>query len=136
MLSTSRSPDDLAAELVPDAALVWCEIIDAVARTAGGVSQEWKPSKSGFGWMCLLRHRGRTLLYLTPDQGWIRVAVVLGERAVALALESGLPEWLKELIREARPYAEGRGIRFRIDTPADVALVRDLVALKLTPRPG
>jgi hypothetical protein len=134
MRSTTRSPDDLAAELGPDAAVVWGEIIDGVARTAGGVSQEWKRSKSGFGWMCLLRRRNRTLLYLTPAQGRIRVAVVLGERAAALALESGLPEWLKELVREARPYAEGRGIRFRVESPADVALVRELVALKLAPK--
>ena len=134
MRSTSRSPEDLAAELGPEAALVWREVVDAAARTAGGVSQEWKPSKSDSGWMCLLSHGNRTLLYLTPDQGRIRVALVLGERAAALALESGLPEWLKELIREARPYAEGRGIRFRIDSPADVALVRELVSLKLAPR--
>jgi hypothetical protein len=42
-----------------------------------------------------------------------------------------LPEWLKELIREARPCAEGRAIRFRVDSPADVTLVRELVALML-----
>jgi hypothetical protein len=130
MRSIAGSHEDLAAELGEGAALVWREIIDAVARTAGGVSQEWKRSRSDFGWMCLLRHGSRTLLYLTPDEGRIRVAVVLGERAVALALDSGLADWMKELIREAKPYAEGRGIRFSVDSPADVPFVRDLVAFK------
>jgi len=57
---------------------------------------------------------------MTPEKRTIRVAIVLGERAVALALASGIPESIKTLIKEARPYAEGRGIRFPVSSAADV----------------
>jgi hypothetical protein len=49
---------------------------------------------------------------LTPEKGAVRVAVVLGERAAALALACDLPEPIKTMVREAKPYAEGWGIRF------------------------
>ena len=39
----------------------------------------------------------------------------------------------KALLREARPYAEGRGIRFPATSAADVAAVLDRVALKTAP---
>jgi len=84
--------------------------------------------------MCLLKQKKRTLLYLTPEKDAVRVAIVLGERAVALALASGLPEEIKVLIRKAPPYVEGRGIRFPICSANDVPIVSDLVAIKTLPR--
>lgn len=124
---------DLSATLGP-ALDVWREILAAVSERFGPVVPEWKPSKSGFGRMCLLRQKKRTLLYLTPEDGQVQVAIVLGERAAADALAGRLPEAIKELIREARPYAEGRGIRFPVSSLADVAVVAELVGFKMAPR--
>jgi hypothetical protein len=112
----------------------WDGIIAALAETYGAIDQEWKPSKATFGWICLLKHKKKTLLYLTPEKEMIRVAIVLGERAAALAMASGLPKNIKALIEAARPYAEGRGIRFPVDTTAEVPIVNDLVAIKTTPK--
>ncbi len=74
------------------------------------------------------------LLCLTPEKERIWAAIVLGERAVALALASELPEDVKVLIREARPYAEGRGIPFPASSTADALIVSDLVVIKTTLR--
>ena len=104
----------------------------ALAGTYGPIDLEWKPSKSDFGSMCLLKHKKRTLLYLTPEKNSIRVAVVLGERAVAVALDSRLPKAVKTMLQEAKPYAEGRGIRFSVNGAADLAVVEKLVAIKVT----
>ena len=123
----------VASELGP-AQKVWDGIIGALAETYGAIDKEWRPSKANFGWMCLLKHKKRTLLYLTPEKETILVAIVLGERAVALARASELPENIKALIEEARPYAEGRGIRFPVGSPADVPVVTELVAIKTTPK--
>jgi hypothetical protein len=64
--------------------------------------------------ICLLQHKNRTPLYLTPDQEKITIAIVLGDRAYALAIASSLPAAIKKMFSEARPYAEGRGIRFTL----------------------
>ncbi len=110
----------------------WDAIVAAVEEAHGPLASMWKPSKAGFGWWCALKKGKRTVVYLTPEDGAVRVAVVLGERAVARALDSALPEAIKTLIREARPYVEGRGIRFEVRTPAEVGVVTELVAIKMS----
>ena len=61
-------------------------------------------------------------------------AIVLGDRAVAIALASGLEEKFKNLLREARPYVEGRGIRFDVISADDVLSVVELIRIKATPK--
>jgi uncharacterized protein DUF3788 len=109
----------------------WDAIHEALTARCGTLDPEWKPSKSEFGWMCALKQGKRTVVYLTPEAGAVRVAVVLGERAAKNALASGLPKGIKTLIEEARPYAEGRGIRFPVSSVAEVAVVTDLIAIKM-----
>lgn len=115
------------------AMLVWDAVVETLNGAYTPLVQEWKASKSDFGWMCLLKHRGRTLVYLTPEKRAVLIAVVLGERAVATALRSDLPEDIRHLITEARAYAEGRGIRFAITSRSRVSVVAKLVAIKTQP---
>jgi hypothetical protein len=116
------------------AGAVWSAIIRAVEEKFVPLDQEWKPSKLGFGRVCLLQHKKRTLLYLTPDKGQVLVAVVLGERAYQLAMASSLPAAIKTMLSEAKPYAEGRGIRFPVNSVSDVPVVATLVEIKTTPK--
>jgi hypothetical protein len=74
------------------------------------------------------------LLYLTPEKENVRVAIVLGERAYDLAMASTLPAAIKKMFSEARPYAEGRGIRFSVSAPSDISTVQMLVEIKTTPK--
>ena len=130
----SKAPSEraLASEL-GTAQDLWKAIIAALTGKYGPIDLEWKPSKGDFGWMCLLKYKKRTLLYLTPERNSIRVAVVLGERAVGVALASRLPKAIKTMLQEAKPYTEGRGIRFPVSSPADLPVVEELVAIKTTP---
>ena len=84
--------------------------------------------------MCLLKHKKRTLLYLTPGKETITVAIVLGERAYGLAMASSLPAAIKKMFLEAKPYAEGRGIRFMVSSPSDISTIRKLVKIKMAPK--
>jgi hypothetical protein len=114
--------------------ILWSEIVQAVEGAASPLDTEWKPSKTEFGRLCLLQHKKRTLLYLTPEKETVRVAIVLGERAYGLAMASSLPAAIKKMLSEARPYAEGRGIRFAVSSPSDVSTVKKLVEIKTTPK--
>lgn len=71
---------------------------------------------------------------MLPEDGVMQVAVVLGERAVGIALASELVEKIKALILDARQYAEGRGIRFEVRSASDVSSVLQLVRIKITPK--
>ncbi len=133
----AKTPSDTELAACLGAALpTWQAIVRSVGEQVGPIEAEWRPSKLDFGRVCLLKQKKRTLLYLTPEPGAVRVAVVLGERALALALAGGLPEGITTMFREARRYAEGTGIRFLVPGDADVATVRELVAIKTMPAPA
>jgi hypothetical protein len=113
---------------------LWSGIVHVVEDIVSPLNAEWKPSKTEFGRMCLLQHKKRTLLYLTPEKEKVRVAIVLGERAYGLAMASTLPAGIKKMFSEARPYAEGRGIRFSVSSLSDVSTIKKLVEIKTTPK--
>jgi len=49
-------------------------------------------------------------------------------------LASALLTAIKELFKQAKPYAEGRGIRLALTSAAELPPVFQLVELKITPR--
>ena len=135
MSTKVKSPTSTELKAVLGSAdVVWSGIVRVVEEVVAPLNAEWKPSKTEFGRMCLLQHKKRTLLYLTPEKGKVRVAIILGERAYHLAMASSLPAAIKKLFSEARPYAEGRGIRFSVSSPSDISTVKMLVELKTVPR--
>jgi hypothetical protein len=109
-------------------------LVGAVGEMFAPLDMQWRPSKAEFGRICLLRHRKRTLLYLTPDRGRVWVAIVLGERAFGLAMASPIPDAVKRMLAEARPYAEGRGIRYPVDSPGEIPVVAELLRIKTAPK--
>jgi hypothetical protein len=126
-----------AAELqaaLGSADALWSGIVHAVEDLVSPLDTEWKPSKTEFGRICLLQHKKRTLLYLAPKKESVSVAIVLGERAYGLAMASTLPAAIKKMFSEARPYAEGRGIRFLVSSPNDISTIKKLVEIKTMPK--
>jgi hypothetical protein len=135
MPANVKSPNEAELKAVLGSAFaLWAAIIGVVERGCGPPDQLWKPSKAEFGRICLLQCRKRTLLYITPDKAKIWVAIVLGERAYELAMASLLPAAIKKMFSEARPYAEGRGIRFPVSKLSDIPAIAKLVEIKTTPK--
>ena len=135
MSTKVKSPTD--AELkaaLGSADALWRGILHVVEDAVSPLDTEWRPSTAEFGRICLLQQKKRTLLYLTPAKEKITVAIVFGERAYNLALSSSLPAAIKKLLSEARPYAEGRGIRFSVNSPSDLSTIKKLVEIKTTPK--
>lgn len=127
-------PVERLDEALGSASVRWAKLIDAIGADFAPVIQEWKPTKLPFGAVCLLKQRARTLAYLIPGERQFEVSIVLGERAVVLALASDLPEKIKTLIQEAKAYVEGRGVRFVVASEKDVAAAVALVRCKTTPK--
>ena len=98
----------------------------------GELTQEWKFYSKKAGWTLALAHKGRRVLHLIPQSGLFTVVFTLGKRAVSASQESNLPEEMLSAIESAREYAEGRSIRFDITTSEDVAVVKQLVGIKMS----
>jgi hypothetical protein len=113
---------------------LWSGIVLAAGEMFAPLDTRWTTSKSAFGRTCLLQHKKRTLLYLTPDIDKVWVAIVLGARAHEAAMASALPARIKKLLSEATPYAEGRGIRFPVSSVGHIRIVTTLLGIKTAPK--
>jgi phosphoenolpyruvate synthase/pyruvate phosphate dikinase len=133
-LKVKPPTDSELKAVLGSAGVLWSDILHAVEDAISPLDIEWKPSKTEFGRICLLQHKNRTLLYLTPEKEKVRIAIVLGERACGLAMVSSLSAAIKKLFSEAKPYAEGRGIRFSVSSLSDISTIKKLVEIKTTPK--
>jgi hypothetical protein len=135
MAAKVKPPTDLDLKAtLGSAGVLWSRIVQAVEEMFLPLDQQWKPSKAEFGRMCLLQHKNKTLLYLTPDKERVWIAIILGERAYGLAMASSIPIAIKEMFAKARPYAEGRGIRFPVNSLSDIPMIAKLLEIKTTPK--
>ena len=131
--TTIPSTAELEEALGP-ALILWRQLLAELGRDFPGLRQEWKPSKNRFGAYSLLKHGERVLLYLLPAPLTLEVAVILGERAVAVAGADELLKARRKLIAQAPRCAAGRTIRFSLEAAADIAAARRLVHIKTAPR--
>ena len=124
------TPDELDSALGP-AARLWPGLIAAVHCDTGELTETWAfGAKSG--WSMRLVQKERNLVHMTPQAGRMLVGVVLGEKAIARAEAAGLASARTLEVAAAAPrYAEGRGIRFEVETDEDLAVAMELARIKI-----
>lgn len=122
---------DLAAELGRTATALWDQLLASLAEQHGITIREWNSYSSKAGWALRLKKGKRAILYLSPGHRAFVAAFALGGKAVEAARRSGLPQRAIQIIDSATRYAEGTAVRIEVNGPADLALVRQLAAIKL-----
>jgi hypothetical protein len=122
---------ELADALGP-ARELWDQLLASLAGQHKLTVQEWNSYSPKAGWSLRLKRKSRNILYLGPCIGAFRVAFVLGDKAVAAARRSNLPQNVIKIIKEAKRYAEGTAIRFETIKPKDLESVVKLAGIKLT----
>jgi hypothetical protein len=128
----SKKPEDEAlAQVLGKSVGLWQAIHADLAASYPAVENEWQFTSPKYGWILRARHKRRTILYMIPAEGSFTVSFCLGGKAVAAAEQSTLPAEILEEIRNARPYAEGRGVRVEVKRRVDVESVRKLVEIKM-----
>jgi hypothetical protein len=128
----SRLPqnDDLAATL-GGTFVFWNELKRLIASKFAPLSIEWGFTSKKTGWGLRLKREKRTILYMTPREGYFIASFALGEKAVKAAHESDLPVSVLEVIDSAKKYAEGRGVRLEVRSAEDVRNVEKLAVIKM-----
>ena len=121
---------ELAKALGPVKAL-WDRLLAELAGQHKLTVQEWNSYSPKAGWSLRLKNKDRNILYLGPCEGVFRVAFVLGDKAVAAARESDLPQNVIKLIDGAKRYAEGTAVRFETMKAKDIDSVVKLAGIKL-----
>ena len=110
---------------------LWDKLKDHLESEYQPLSQRWTYAGQKWGWSLQLKQKKRTVLYMTPREGFFSAGLVLGERAVKAARESDLSDSALALIDSATKYAEGRGVRVEVKTKKDLDNVKKLASIKM-----
>ncbi len=121
---------DLAAALGATYEL-WRTLRNSVLEKYPAALQEWHYPGQKYGWSFRLKDKKRAIIYFLPRERFFKVALVFGEKATAQVLASGVAPAIKSLLKGAKAYAEGRGIRIEVRSRAVLADIAKLIEIKL-----
>ena len=110
---------------------LWREIKKHLKAEYGELNEDWKFYGQKSGWILKTLRKKRNLFFFVPIKGSFQVTFVFGDKAVAAVQKSDLPKKLVTKLKNARKYAEGRGLRIDVKNSADVEHVKRLVEIKI-----
>ncbi len=129
-IDKNKMPDDNAMLLaLGDSYQLWQMIKDYVFTKYPQAKELWSCSK--YGWSFRINDKKRAILYLLPRDSFFKVAFVFGQKATDIILKSSVSKEIKEELKSARVYAEGRGIRINIKSDSQINDIKELIDIKI-----
>lgn len=110
---------------------IWKSLEDFTTKNYPNATCEWNFSGEKFGWSYRIKDNKRVLIYLLPRNKFFKTAFVFGQKATNQILESDISEAIKKELKEAKQYAEGRGIRIEIKDQSDFKDIEKLIKIKI-----
>lgn len=109
----------------------WMDFVDYTYQNYPAAIEEWNFSSEKFGWGFRIKDPKRVLIYLLPRDKFFKVAFVFGQKATDKILQSSISEDIKEELRTAKVYAEGRGIRIDVRQKSSIEDIHQLIKIKI-----
>lgn len=109
----------------------WMDFVDYTYQNYPAAIEEWNFSSEKFGWGFRIKDPKRVLIYLLPRDRFFKAAFVFGQKATDQILESSISEDIKEELRTAKVYAEGRGIRIDVRQKSSIEDIHQLIKIKI-----
>ena len=129
----SIQPDnDRLSQVLGETGKFWEAIKNHIKENHGDVTEEWKFYSPKYGWTLKMLLKKRNLFFFTPLDGYFRLGFVFGDKAVSVIEKSDLPGDIITELKNARKYAEGRGLRIEIKNQEDVENVKKLIDIKIS----
>ena len=126
------SPEEVRVALGP-AYRLW-ERLTGTVETVYGATGSWSIwGPAGFGWGLRYKSRGRALVALYPQEGWIIAQVVLGTAEAERAMGLELGQQASRVLREAPQLRDGRWLSLPVRDDADAGDVEQLLLAKMRP---
>jgi hypothetical protein len=128
----STTPDDrMLSGVLGKSFKHWAGIKASIQKQHGAAREEWKYYGAKSGWVLKFLIKKRNLFFLIPGEKRFTLGFLFGDRAVGSIEQSALPDAMIREVREARKYAEGRGLRIDVRNRGDVRNVLTLVDIKM-----
>ena len=131
-MDKSSPPDEKAlSRVLGNSFKTWVEIRDSVRKEHGPAVEEWKYYGVNSGWALKFLLKKRNLFFMSAQEKFFRIGFVFGDKAVDTIAKSDLPPALIREVKEAKRYAEGRGLRLEVRNHSSVRNVLKLVDIKV-----
>lgn len=124
---TEESLFDALGELYP----LWKTINDYCINLYPEATVNWHYSGEKYGWAYRISDKKRVLIYLLPRDGFFKTAFLFGQKAMNEIEISNIAESIKLELRQAKVYAEGRGIRLEVKDNNILKDIQQLIAIKI-----
>jgi hypothetical protein len=128
-----RQPSDAEIRAaLGDRLPLWEELAQSIRQSYPAAQEDIKfLYGQKYGWALRFRLGSQLLTSLYPTQGGFTAQVNLPEAAVQQALREGLGQSAQRAIARATLYSEGRWLFIAVESAADAADIRRLLALRV-----
>jgi hypothetical protein len=109
----------------------WITLAEFTKKSYPKATEEWKFSGEKYGWNFRVSDKKRALIYLLPRDGFFKAAFVFGQKATEAILKSNISDNIKDEIKAAKVYAEGRGIRIEVKNKNILTDLKTLITIKI-----
>lgn len=127
----ARPDNKMLAKALGKSNRLWQIIKKHLKAEYGELIEDWRFYGQKSGWILKTLRKKRNLFFFIPLKDSFQISFVFGEKAVAVVEKNGLPQELITELKNARKYAEGRGLRIDVKSSADVENIEKLVEIKV-----
>ena len=110
---------------------LWKYIHNMVMELYPDGIQEWNYPGKKYGWSYRIKDKKRAILYFLPRDNYFKVAFIFGDKALKTILDSDISGFIKTNLKNARKYAEGRGIGIEVNKEI-LPDIKKLIEIKLS----
>jgi hypothetical protein len=110
----------------------WKSLEKFARKSVPEASEEWSYSSAKYGWSYRIKDKKRVLIYLLPRDGFFTASMVFGQQATDKILNSEVSGNIKDQLRDARVYAEGRGLRLDVHDDTLIKEIEKLILAKIS----
>ena len=131
-LDKSTQPTEKQLEAaIADTYEYWIEIKNRITELYGETKGEWKFYSKKSGWTLKTLLKKRNLFFFQPYANYFSLTFVFGDKAVNVIEKSDVSEALKRVLRDAKKYAEGRGLSIDVESSEKVEIIKKLIEIKI-----
>jgi len=91
---------------------------------------EWKFYSKKAGWTLRISNKKRNLLFLSPNEDYFLVTVNMGVKVSKMVLDSDVSDNTKDLIKQAKIYAEGTGVIIEVRNEEDLEDIKTILNIR------
>lgn len=111
---------------------LWLDLADFTKKNYPAAFEEWKFTGAKYGWNYRISDKKRVLIYLLPRNKFFKAAFVFGQKATGEILRSNISIGIKTELKNAKIYAEGRGIRIEVKDNSIMNDLKELIKIKIS----